>query len=61
MLLISSEMPEIMGLSHRILTMQQGIVTGEFDAESVTEEELVVAIMHRSTIEAGVVTEPERI
>ncbi|WP_254066749.1 sugar ABC transporter ATP-binding protein [Acidisoma sp. S159] len=60
-LLISSEMPEIMGLSHRILTMQQGIVTGEFDAESVTEEELVVAIMHRSTIEAGVVTEPERI
>jgi ribose transport system ATP-binding protein len=59
-LLISSEMPEIMGLSHRILTMQQGIVTGEFDAESVTEEELVVAIMHRSTLEAGVTTEPER-
>jgi ribose transport system ATP-binding protein len=59
-LLISSEMPEIMGLSHRILTMQQGIVTGEFDAESVTEEELVVAVMHRSTLEAGVVTESER-
>jgi ribose transport system ATP-binding protein len=47
LIVISSEMPEIMGLSHRILTMQQGVITGEFDGETVKEEDLVAAIMHR--------------
>src|SRR5258707_12908254 len=30
-LLISSEMPEILGLSHRILTMHEGRIMGEFE------------------------------
>lgn len=43
-LVISSEMPEIMGVSHRILTMYEGQMTGEFDARTVTEDDLVNAI-----------------
>ena len=48
LIVISSEMPEIIGLSHRILTMQRGMITGEFDGETVREEDLVAAIMHQS-------------
>jgi ABC-type sugar transport system ATPase subunit len=44
-ILISSEMPEIMGLSTRIVTIYQGGVTGEFDGASVTEETLVEHVM----------------
>jgi ribose transport system ATP-binding protein len=43
-IVISSEMPEVMGVSHRILTMHEGRVTGEFDAETVTEDNLINAI-----------------
>jgi ribose transport system ATP-binding protein len=43
-LVISSEMPEVMGVSTRILAMYDGRVTAEFDAEEVTEDELVQAI-----------------
>jgi ABC-type sugar transport system ATPase subunit len=43
-LLISSEMLEILGLAHRIVTFYHGRLTGEFDAASVTEEQLVTAI-----------------
>jgi ribose transport system ATP-binding protein len=43
-LLISSEMIEIMGLSDRIVTLYHGRVTGEFDAATSTEEQIVTAI-----------------
>ena len=44
-LVISSEMPEVMGVSNRILAMYEGRITAEFDAaETVTEDELVQAI-----------------
>ncbi len=43
-LVISSEMPEVMGLSNRILAMYSGRITAEFDARTVTEDELVQAI-----------------
>ena len=36
-LLISSEMPEILGMSDRILVMREGRVAGEFDREQATE------------------------
>jgi ribose transport system ATP-binding protein len=44
-LLISSEMPEIIGVSHRIITMYQGVLKGEFDADDVTESDLVQSVM----------------
>ena len=39
-LLISSELSEIMNLSDRIVVMYKGEFVGEFDADKVTPEEL---------------------
>lgn len=37
-ILISSELPEIIGLSDRIIVMREGRVTGEVSREDATEE-----------------------
>lgn len=44
-LLISSEMPEVMNLSHRILTISNRTINGEFDATAVTEAMIIERIM----------------
>lgn len=43
--LISSEMPEILGLCHRILAIREGRITGEFDGATATEKQLIDAVM----------------
>jgi len=43
-LVISSEIPEILGVSHRIITMHQGEQTGEFTDTEVTEQKLIESI-----------------
>jgi ribose transport system ATP-binding protein len=45
-IMISSELPEILGISHRILVMHDGRITGEVDPEKTDQEE----IMHLATI-----------
>lgn len=40
-IMISSEMPEIMGLSDRIMIIHNGKVTGEFLAEEATQEKIM--------------------
>lgn len=40
-IMISSEMPEIMGLSDRILVIHNGKITGEFLAEEATQEKIM--------------------
>jgi ribose transport system ATP-binding protein len=40
-LLISSELPEILGLAHRILVMREGRITAELDATSTNQEEIL--------------------
>ena len=40
-ILVSSELPEILGLSHRILVMREGRVTGELDRDSATQEKIM--------------------
>jgi ribose transport system ATP-binding protein len=40
-LLISSELPEILGMSDRALVMREGRLVGEFVSEQATEEELL--------------------
>jgi ribose transport system ATP-binding protein len=46
-LVISSEMPEIIGVSDRIITMREGQVTDEFGKEEVTEKKLIRACAQR--------------
>ena len=40
-LLISSELPELLALSDRILVMRQGSISGELDAATDTQEKLL--------------------
>lgn len=42
-LFISSEMPEIMGMSDRILVMCDGKITGEFTREEVTQDKILTS------------------
>ncbi len=45
-IVISSEMPEMMGVSDRIITMRAGKTTGEFSGDEITEKNLITAIAH---------------
>ena len=40
-LMISSEMPEIIGMSDRVIVMCQGRVTGEFSRPNLSQEEIM--------------------
>jgi ribose transport system ATP-binding protein len=40
-LLISSELTEILGLAHRVLVMCDGTITAELDGARVTQEEIL--------------------
>lgn len=42
-IMISSELPEIMGVSDRILVMHEGRITGEFNPDQVTQEDIMQA------------------
>jgi len=41
-LVISSEMPELIGLCHRVLVLREGRVMGELAAEEITEEAIML-------------------
>ena len=41
--MISSELPEILGMSHRVLVMRQGRIVAEFPREEATEERIMAA------------------
>jgi rhamnose transport system ATP-binding protein len=41
--LVSSELPEILGMSDRIIVMHEGLVTGEFSREEATSENVMAA------------------
>ena len=40
-LMISSEMPEIIGMSDRVIVMCQGRITGEFERGKLDQEEIM--------------------
>jgi ABC-type sugar transport system ATPase subunit len=40
-LLVSSDMPEILGLSDRVAVMRRGRIVGSFDDANVSEEEVI--------------------
>lgn len=47
-ILISSEMPEILGLCDRVYVMCNGRITGEFSAEEVTQERILERAMEKT-------------
>lgn len=51
-LMISSEMPEVMNMSDRIYVMAEGRVTKEFNAKGLTQEEILKAAMNVDEKEA---------
>lgn len=53
-LVISSEMLEIMAVSHKVITMYEGQVTGEFHDEEITEANLIRGISGLERIEEKV-------
>jgi len=42
-LMVSSELPEILGMSDRVLVMHEGRITGEFSRDEVTQEKIMTA------------------
>jgi ABC-type sugar transport system ATPase subunit len=46
-ILISSELPEILGLASRILTMREGRITASLDGATATEESVMAALVGR--------------
>jgi rhamnose transport system ATP-binding protein len=52
-LMISSEMPEIMGMSDRVIVMCQGRVTGEFKRGHLSQVEIMTSATKFLDVEAG--------
>ena len=48
-LMISSELPEVLGMSDRILVMRGGRIVEEFDAQGATQEALLGAALGRAS------------
>jgi ribose transport system ATP-binding protein len=51
-LMISSEMPEIIGMSDRVIVMCQGRITGEFERGQLNQEEIMICATQFLTVES---------
>ena len=47
-IMVSSEMPELLGMCDRIYVMSEGLMTGELRAEEATQERIMSCIMSTS-------------
>jgi ribose transport system ATP-binding protein len=47
-ILVSSEMPEVLGMSDRILVMHEGKISGEFDRADATQERLMACAVGKT-------------
>jgi ABC-type sugar transport system ATPase subunit len=55
-LMISSELPEVLGMSDRVLVMREGRIVAEFERQDATQENVVAAMMRDSNGHAEVAT-----
>ncbi len=51
--LVSSELPELMGMSDRIMILAEGRVGGVFSKAEATQENLLAAAMGRAKVKAA--------
>lgn len=56
-IVISSEMPELIGLCHRVLVMRNGRIVAELSGEQMTENEIVVHATGATASEAAIFAE----
>lgn len=49
-IIVSSEMPEVLGMSDRILVIREGRISGEFSREDATQEKLLAAAIGKSAV-----------
>ncbi|MDN3682278.1 ribose ABC transporter ATP-binding protein RbsA [Vibrio tapetis subsp. quintayensis] len=47
-ILVSSEMPEVLGMSDRIIVMHEGHISGEFDAQDANQEKLMACAVGKT-------------
>lgn len=52
-LMISSEMPEIIGMSDRVIVMCQGRITGEFKRDQLSQEQIMTCATQFLSVEAA--------
>lgn len=52
-ILVSSEMPEVLGMSDRILVMHEGRISGEFKASAADQEKLLACAVGKQTNEVA--------
>jgi inositol transport system ATP-binding protein len=53
-IMISSELPEILGMSDRVLVMHEGKVGGEFERKDATQESIMRAATGNAAVNSGV-------
>ena len=52
-ILVSSEMPEVLGMSDRILVMHQGQISGEFTTQQADQEKLMACAVGKKNKEVA--------
>jgi ABC-type sugar transport system ATPase subunit len=57
-LMISSEMPEIIGMSDRVIVLCQGRITGEFSRTEATQEQIMTAATKFIKLDAAALQAP---
>jgi rhamnose transport system ATP-binding protein len=50
--MISSELPEILGMSHRVLVMREGRIVADLPRAEATEERIMAAATGQATLTA---------
>jgi ribose transport system ATP-binding protein len=51
--MISSDMPELLRMSDRVVVMCEGRVTGELSREEATQEKILELAMHKQAVKEG--------
>ena len=51
-LMISSELPEVLGMADRVLVMREGRITAEISRDDATSENVMFAATHSSELQS---------